>query len=174
MAFEAPAQPAYIFDRDVNHSLLFDGIIKIQHNMQVKIEDDQKNVKKEMVNNAKVEPNEVTFEVVMSDVYTTSGDLTGSSGSRLVNAYTALEELKNSRRKVDVITELMTYKNMLLKSIVTTQDETSTDSWHATVTFHEILAGDKNPTSQTSTPVDLGTQEGFTPTLLFQMFGQVW
>ena len=118
--YDISPQPMYVYDKKKKHKLQFDGVLKIEHTVALKIEDDPANAKAGdgFVNNAKNEANEVAFDVVMSPVYTTKNDLAGSSGDRSKNAYTTLLEIKNNRRTVQVITKLKTYSNMLIKSMI--------------------------------------------------------
>ena len=78
--FNTPPQPVYIYDAGRGMTFYFDGVIKVDHSVQLKIEDDPSNVKNGYVNSAKNEADEVTLDVVMSKVYTTKGDLPGRSG----------------------------------------------------------------------------------------------
>lgn len=176
MAFEIDPQPVYIYDTSKKKTLMFDGVLKVQHTAALKIEDDPDNVKKGkgFVNNAKNEANEVIFNVIMSPVYTTKNDLAGSSGNRSKNAYSTLLEVKVARRKVQVITTLKTYNNMLIKSIQILQDETNPYGWEAEIAFHEVLTSAGKASSgstQSSKAVDDGTTNGRTPSIWVSWVG---
>lgn len=174
MAFNISPQPLYIFDTDKKRQLLFDGVIKTEHTLSLKIEDDPSNIKdgSAYVNNAKNDPNEVTIEVMMSNVYTSQNDLAGKTENRTKNAYEVLQELKTSRRKCEVVTSIMTYKNMLLKTVQVLQDENTPFGWSATLTFREAPTntGAKNKTQSTSC-VDDGTTNGRTPSVWVNWVG---
>ena len=136
--FPIPPQACYIYDKDKKKTYMFDGVTKVAHSMTLKVEEEPKNEKKaDFVNNAKNEPNKVTFDVVMSDVYTSRDDLTNTMQVRSMSALKVLNDLKRSRRKVDVITNLMTYKDMLLQSLAITQDDTIHFGWAGQITFQE-------------------------------------
>lgn len=161
----AVEHPGYIYDEETGKVLYFDAIVKVQHTVALKIEDDPDkiqdgsdeygNQQKKYINNAINEADEVSFDVVMSNVHTDTGDLPGSTGDRCVNAYTVLREIKTSRRKVKVITTYATYSNMLIKAIQLLQDETNTYGWSASITFHEAIAKTEKPwTAQTKSAAD--------------------
>lgn len=175
MAFEISPQPMYIYDVDKGVDLPFDGVIKVEHTISLKIEDDPSNIKdgSAYVNNAKNESNEVVVDVVMSEVYTTVNALSGSTGSRSRNAYEVLMDIKKSRRKVQVITSIMTYNNMLIKAVQLLQDESSPFGWQASITFREATddSGTKKNDTQASKPVDDGTKNGRTPSIWVRWVG---
>ena len=99
----------------------------------------------------------------MSQVYTTATDLAGSSGDRLRNSYTYLEELKHDRRLVEVVTTLMTYKKMLLKSVQVHQDENNQFGYSVTIVLHEQIESKKNGHNASTT--EYGTSPGRTPSV---------
>lgn len=177
MALNISPQPLYIFDSGANKKLLFDGVMKMEHTLSLKIEDDPSNIKKEngasYVNNAKNDPNEITIEVMMSDVYTARNDLSGTTSKRTKNAFEVLQELKTSRRKVEVVTSIMTYKDMLLKTVQVLQDENTPFGWTGSLTFREAPeanASAKN-TVQSTKCVDDGTNNGRTPSVWVNWVG---
>lgn len=175
MAFEIPPQPGYIYDAERRRTLVFDGISKIQHNLSLKIEDDPSSIKKgtTYVNNAQNEPDEVSFDIVMSNVYTTVNDLVGTADDRGRAAYAQLLALKKERRKVQVVTYLCTYHNMLLKSIAITQDDTCPNGWIGTLTFREAveLKGGGGSATASSGLVSTGASEGRTPSIWVYWLG---
>lgn len=134
-------QPAYIYDVDKRATYVFDGVVKIQHAQTLKIEDDPSSKKgKNYINNAQNEPDEITLDVVMSNVYSEQSDITGQNSDRAKGALATLMELKKARRKVQVVTYYATYSNMLLKSISVVQDDTNHYGWTGQLTFHESVA----------------------------------
>lgn len=167
--FPISPQACYIYDKDKKKTYMFDGVTKVAHSMTLKMEEEPKNEqKKDYVNNAKNEPNKVTFDVVMSDVYTSRDDLTNTMQVRSMSALNVLNDLKRSRRKVDVITNLMTYKDMLLQSLAITQDDTIHFGWAGQITFQEFVKATGNTSHATGTG---GQGSGKSPSLWVQWFG---
>lgn len=158
MSYEIPEQPIYLYDPATKKSYYFDGVLKIEHSIQLKIEDDPSNIKdaKQYTNNAKNEPDEIKLEIVMSNVYSSGGNLPGTSGDRLKNAYSVLDTLKKNCTLLNVVTELKTYTRMLIKQLAVTQAEGSADSWSGTITLHEVIEQKKKTEVRSSSTVDDG------------------
>ena len=179
--FRISPQPIYIYDKENDKQLVLDGVIKVEHTVSLKIEDDTDNIKsgKGYVNNARQEANEVVIEGMMSSVYTSRNDLAGEKGDRLKNAFTYLEEIKSSRRLVEVVTTLLTYKRMLVKQVQVLQDETNPFGYSVAITLHEQIESHKKPTDNTSTTkpdqtvgsVDSGPGGGRTPSVWYTWVG---
>ena len=158
-----------IYDPDKNHTLIFDGVIRIQHAHSVEIKDSSDNNSATYTNSAKIQPNEITVDVAMSNVHTATGYLPGTSGDRIRNAFAVLTELKEGRRLLQCVTSLATYRNMLLKSIAITQDDTATEGWTGSLVFHEQRATKKKETSASSVE-DAGAR---TASLFYQTWGEI-
>ena len=125
-AFKIPDQPMYIYRPDTGETYLFDGVVKASHQMSLKIEEEPTKHQEIYVNNARNEPNKVTFDIIMSDVYTSRDALTKRTKNRSESALVVLNELKRDRVLLHVITNLMTYTDMLLSGISLTQDDGTT------------------------------------------------
>lgn len=85
----------------------------------------------DITDHAFMEPEQVSMEIGMSDVV--SGN--GSS----VNLYHAMLDLQRSRQPVPVVTRLKNYQNMLITSISSPDDYTTTFGLRATINFEEII-----------------------------------
>ena len=177
MSLEIPEQPVYLYDPETEKTYYFDGVIKIDHSVQLKIEDDPSNIKKksEYVNNAKNEPDEVKIEIAMSNVYATTGDLPGHSGDRLKNAFAALDGLKQACKLLKVVTSLKTYSDMLIKVLQVTQAEGNADGWNGEITLHQMIQPAKKEKTydNTSSDVDNGTADGNTPSGIEQLYAAI-
>lgn len=177
MSFAIPPQPIYLYDPAAKKTYYFDGVIKIEHSIALKIEDDPSNIKNtnEYTNNAKNEPDEVKIEIVMSNVYTSGGDLPGSSGDRLKNAYAALDNLKRNCTLLSVVTSLKTYTNMLVKQLAVSQaDGNADDGWSGSITLHEMIKPKKKQDVRSSENVDDGTADQNTPSLFAAIKSKVF
>lgn len=177
--FPAPPQTIYVFDTDLNKTYVFDGVVKMSHDLTLKMEEEPDEKKAaNFTNNARNEPNKVTIEVIMSDVYTTRNDLTNRNEVRSKSAMEVLAELKQSRRKVQVVTTLLTYNNMLLAGISVTQDDSTTHhGWQGQLTFAECYESAKTAasggsTAATSTTKDSGITNGRTPSVWVSWVGE--
>lgn len=149
----------YVHDKSKGKTYRFDGVIKASHAMALKLEEDVSEAKdkESYVNNAKNEPNQITFEVMMSDVYTDKNDLTKAKKNRSESSVAVLRELKESRRKVDVYTNLTVYKDMLLADFQITQDDTDHFGWYGSLGFQE--AYEQVVASETSTTTSTGSSQ---------------
>ena len=173
-----PPQTCCIYDKDTNKVYLFDGVIKIQHQLTNKLEEEPSKNKEMYVNNAKGEPDKVTLEVMMSDVYTGKSALDQAIGmnsaqasaknhtksylktenSRSANALAVLKALKEKRNKLAVITPQIVYTDMLIASIVSNQDETCPFGWSGQIVFQRAFEPKKeNPYN--SKPANAGDVE---------------
>ena len=156
---------------------MFDGVIKVNHTMTLKIEEEPDEKKaSQYVNNAKNESNKVTFDIIMSDVYTDRNDLTKRAENRSESALTVLNALKRDRVLLDVITNLMTYKNMLLAGITLTQDDGTTHyGFYGQLVFQEKPEGGGGGTASSNTQstkrVQSSTSSGRTPSIWAQWLG---
>ena len=141
--FPITPQAFYIFNKSKNETYMVDGVIKVSYAMTLKVEEEPNEEKAwQYINNAKNEPNKVTFDVIMSEVYTTRNDLTKHAENRSESALTVLNNVKRERVLVDVVTNLMTYSNMLLSGISLTQDDGTTHfGFYGQLTFTEKPEG---------------------------------
>ena len=135
---------------------MFDGVIRIQHNISTKIEEEPNAEKYSYVNNALNEPDKLTLDVMMSDVYTGGGPMVSqpahkaeqstvlsvaagngitTENSRSANAYGILKQMKEDRKYVAVVTPQFVYCDMLITSIVANQDESCPYGWSGQVVF---------------------------------------
>ena len=155
LKFRVPPQSVCVYDQDEKKLYTFDGVIKIQQSMTLKIEEDPSKKKELYVNNARNEPDKVTLDVMMSDVYgdMAGGQLTveassfdansaqsigsGGGNTRSSRAVAVLHTLKESRRMLTVVTPQYVYTDMLLQGITISQDDTCPYGWQGQLTFQE-------------------------------------
>ena len=160
-----PPQSCAIYNPSDGKVYMFDGVIRIQHQNALKIEEEPDTKKHNYINNALNEPDKLTLDVVMSDVYTGGGAFEGTpsmkseqssalsaakgSGlsaedSRSARAYGILKALKETRTLLSVITPQYVYTGMMISSIVANQDEASPYGWSGQIVFqnkHEASKG---------------------------------
>ena len=128
---------AYVIDPVNGEFISFDGIIKLQHNVSLKIDEEMDKKKTgQYVNHALNEPDEVVLDVMMSNVHL------GSSGQpettdRARNLYTLLLQYKRERKLLTLVTTQAAYGNMLIRSISLLQEDVNQSGWSATITFRE-------------------------------------
>ena len=174
LKFRVPPQAVCVYDQEEKKLYTFDGVMKIQQNMSLKIEEDPSKKKELYVNNARNEPDKVTIDVVMSDVYgddiggnlyldSTSYDVSaaqsigsGGGNTRSSRAVNLLHTLKEARRMLTVITPQFVYTDMLLQGVVVTQDDTCPFGWQGQLTFQEKYeeTQKKDQTSSTKVSTD--------------------
>jgi len=172
--------PQTVFINQGDKVYWFDAVVKVQHTSSLKIEDDPANAKGDKyTNNASIEPKELAIDITMTDCISTIDDLTNGSGTRSVNAFQKLVELQKSRVPLGVSTRLFAYTRMLIKSIVSVEDNTNSEGLTASITLREVLEVAKKKKKGggggNDDPVDQGDVQT-TPagSSLFNMFGDVW
>ena len=176
--FKVPPQSTCIYDQKTKAVYLFDGVTKIQHSISVDIQEKPESDKNKYVNNAKNEPDKVTLDVVMSDVYSGGGSIfnhtkmskkmktawnatknqmtareSKSAMSRSEKAYYTLHWLKEQRHKVSVITPQFIYVNMIVASFTVNQDDACPFGWEGQMVLQEAFesAASKRNASQQKT-----------------------
>lgn len=131
-----------IYDTKTKEVYAFDGVLKVQYNMANSIEDDStKSDDAKFTNNAKLSPTEISVDFIMSEVHNTVSALTPTtdSGSRCSDTLLNLNKIKDERHILEVSTSIATIKNMLVKSVTVTQDDTGPLNLTGTIVLHERL-----------------------------------
>ena len=184
-----PPQNVCIYEQDTGKMYVFDGVVKIQHQISMKMEEEPSKHKDQYVNNARNEPDKLTLEIVMSDVYDGGGEIANSvemdatqfdaynaSKSRIStagetrssNAYATLKELKESRRKLSIVTPQYVYTEMLIASLVVNQEEASPYGWQGQIVFQRAYdVVEKKKTTSTKKSADVKSD----PSLKYQTGG---
>ena len=159
--FSIPPQSCCIYNPSNGKVYMFDGVIQIQHQASLKIEEEPDATKHSYTNNAYNEPDKVTLNIVMSDVYSGGGSIEGNpsessaqskalkaaksggvsiADSRSAKAYAILKALKESRTYLSIITPQYVYTEMLISSIVANQEENAPYSWSGQIIFQHKYA----------------------------------
>lgn len=186
-----PPQSVCIYDETDGSIYFFDGVIKITHTLAMDIQEEPDAQKKnKYVNNAKNEPDKLTLDIVMSDVYSGNGPIVDNSGSftdkqraaynatenslmkrntqepwtRSENAFHTLHWLKEERRKLAVITPQYVHTDMIISSFTCVQDENSPFGWEGQLVFQQAYA--KEPAKPKKTRGDNTGNENGDPSLL--------
>lgn len=120
--------------------LYFDAIFSTQHNTSINITSHPIQTGADISDHAYVEPNKLTFDIGMSDVMQSylQGQYSDNS-SRSVSAYKKLRELQSQRLPITIVTKLGTYKNMMIETISSTDDNKTTYGLRATITLKQIF-----------------------------------
>lgn len=158
-----PPQSVCIYDQTDGAVYLFDGVLKIQHSLSLDIQEEPDNKKKEYVNNAKNQPDKLTLDVIMSDVYTGGGAIVSKAGgltseqntafsktksslyrqssgrTRSENAFYTMHWLKEQRRKLSVITPQFVHVDMILESVTVNQDDQIQNGWEGQLSFQHAF-----------------------------------
>ena len=141
---------AYLLVQDTKEKFSFDGVVSITHALTVKVStDSDSSTGTDYVNNARNEPDTVTLSVISTDVNSTEKDERAT--------LQALAQIKEKRRKCRLVTNLRTYKNMLLTEISAVQDESCPCGWRGTLTLTEVNRTEAGTTQDnSSTPTSTG------------------
>ncbi|WP_034438001.1 phage baseplate protein [Clostridium ihumii] len=120
--------------------LYFDAIFSTQHNTSINITSHPIQTGADISDHAYEEPNKLTFDIGMSDVMQSylQGQYSDNS-SRSVSAYKKLRELQSQRLPITIVTKLGTYKNMMIETISSTDDNKTTYGLRATITLKQIF-----------------------------------
>ena len=118
--------PAYGF------TYTFGGVLSVEHELTLKINTDSESESgTDYVNGARNQPNKVTLKIMETDV--------GHSKGRAASMVQALESVKRARALCNVVTEGITYTDMLLAELHITEDETSQSGWSGVLTFVQYV-----------------------------------
>ena len=106
----------------------FSGVISVRHEFALKISTDNESAgDREVVTGVRNQPDKVTLTVIETDV----GPIAGRA-DRMIQA---MEALKRTRTRCEVVTSARTYTDMLLSEFTAVIDETSQSGWQGTLTF---------------------------------------
>ncbi|GEQ15553.1 MULTISPECIES: phage baseplate protein [Clostridium] len=120
---------------------IFDAYMNINHDSTLAITSHPVQDGANVADHAYMEPQEVTFEVGMSDVMSNISGFDSFTGdnSRSISAYKTLRKLQEERLPIKIVTRLWTYENMLVENISAPDDKKTAHGLKATVTLKEIL-----------------------------------
>ena len=122
---------------------LFDAYFNINHESTLSITEHPVQTGGNISDHAFMQPNQLSFEVGMSDVMkdvSNSNYLSFSSdATRSINAYKILRQLQSNRIPINVYTKLWNYTNMLIETISVPDTNETAYSLKANVTLKEIL-----------------------------------
>lgn len=118
--------------------LVFDAVFSTEHNSNLAITEHQIQTGADISDHAYKMADTLTFDIGMSDVMQKE-TFKNISGSRSVNAYNELLRLQADRLPLTVGTRLKTYKNMMVETVSTTDDSSTTYGLRATITLKEIF-----------------------------------
>jgi len=174
-AFSVPPQSVCIYDQTDDNIYMFDGVTKIQHSLTMDIQEEPDSKKKnKYVNNARNNPDKLTIDVVMSDVYTNTGAIitqandynsqqtqagnaaskmlgasfsTQSSWTRSEAAANTIHWLKEQRRLLSVITPQFVHVDMIIASVTISQDDNTPFGWEGQIAFQHAFEEEKKQTN---------------------------
>ncbi len=120
---------------------IFDAYLNINHESSLAITEHPIQDGASISDHAYMEPQQVTFEIGMSDVM---NDISGfdkfnADNSRSVSAYKMLRRLQEERIPINIVTRLWTYNNMLIETISVPDDKNTAYGLKATITLKEIF-----------------------------------
>ena len=118
----------------------FDAVLKVDHNSTLKITSHPVETGGNISDHAYMEPQSISMEIGMSDACVSyiAGQFE-QRYTRSVRAFDTLKQLQRDRAKVDVLTRLELYKNMMIENITVSDDYTSLFGLKATVMLTEVI-----------------------------------
>lgn len=118
----------------------FDAFLNVDHKSDLEVTEHPVQTGASISDHSFLKPKELSMKIGMSDSAKSlvKGQFTGS-WSRSVSAYKILKELQRLRVPIQIMTRLGVYKNMLVTSIVVSDDYTTLYGLRADVTFKEVL-----------------------------------
>ena len=146
------ASSAQIVVSSYGYTYSFSGVISVRHEFALKISTDNESAgDREVVTGVRNQPDKVTLTVIETDV----GHIAGRA-DRMIQA---MEALKRTRTRCEVVTSARTYTDMLLSEFTAVIDETSQSGWQGTLTFTQYLtqATAAKTNNNSSTPAHTGS-----------------
>lgn len=135
---EEITETIYFSTGEGGETLVFDAVFSTEHSSNLAITSHPIQTGADIADHAYKEADTLTFDIGMSDVMQRE-TFKEPSGSRSVNAYNKLLQLQEDRLPLTVGTRLKTYKNMMVETISTTDDNTTMYGLRVTVTLREIF-----------------------------------
>lgn len=122
---------------------IFDAYFNITHESILAITEHPIQTRANVSDHAFMQPNQLTFEVGMSDVMTDVSNSNfksfSSDATRSINAYKVLRQLQSDRIPINVYTKLWNYTNMLIETVSAVDTNQTAYGLKATVTLKEIF-----------------------------------
>lgn len=113
--------------------VFFDAVFSMTHEANVTITSQPVEIGANISDHAYVEPDTVTMEIGMSDASE------GAGSNHSVNAYNMLRSVMEAREPISLYTRLKSYTNMMVVSISTTDDYTTSTALRASIMLQKIL-----------------------------------
>ncbi len=125
------ASSAYVYVPSYGYTYSFTGVLSINHTLSLKTDSDAEAATGiDYVNAARNAPNQVTLEIIESDV--------GHAAGWAARMAQAMEALKRNRTICTVSTKYFTYESMLLTEFTMIEDATSQSGWQGSLTFTQF------------------------------------
>lgn len=137
-------------------NFFFDAVFVTDHSTQRQITSHPVQWGAAITDHSYQEPASVSLQIGMSDVMDSfeSNQYASASISKSVNAYRMFVDLQKKGTPVILNTKLQRYANMIIRSITTSDDSTTTHSLRATISFQEILIGETSKVRKTLYPAE--------------------
>ena len=189
--YSVPPQSVCIYDQSSNAIYTFDGVLKIQHNLSMDMQEEPSGDKANLyTNNAKNEPDKLTLDVMMSDVYTGGQEFKsgGHMSSDQQTIFTATKDavirenrnewgrsemffyvlhwLKEERRKLSVITPQFVHVDMILTTVTVNQEDSTPFGWEGQIVFQHAYP--KKEQKKTNNPTGGENPENIGSGLIFK------
>lgn len=113
--------------------VFFDAVFSTTHEANMTITSQPVEIGANVADHAYMEPDTVTMEIGMSDA------ADGAGANHSVNAYNMLRSVMEAREPISLFTRLKSYTNMMVVSISTTDDYTTSTALRASIMLQKIL-----------------------------------
>ena len=117
---------------------IFDVVFQVGHSNPVTITQHPVQMGSPVADHAFQEPEEVTLEIGMSDVYSSLDTIAGGARNRSATAYKMLVQLMRRMEPVSLTTRIRTYPSMLISSIETSDDFRTMHALKVTISLTSI------------------------------------
>lgn len=122
---------------------LFDAYFNINHESTLSITEHPVQSGVNISDHAFMQPNQLSFEIGMSDVMKDISNSNyvsfSSDATRSINAYKILKQLQSNRIPINVYTKLWNYTNMLIETLSAPDSNETAYALKASVTLKELL-----------------------------------
>ena len=153
--------------------LFLDAFLKVVHTLNLTVTQHPVETGANISDHAYIEPAQLQISFLMSDCATSiiPGQF-GDWSSRSVSAFQALRQIQLQRVPVQITTRLNVYQNMLITSLLPTEDNTTCHGLRGTCTLQEIFVAtvqtvqikvSANPQTTDSNTVGTVTPQAPTP-----------
>lgn len=149
----APNIKSFVYVKTNIGGWFFDAILNMNHTSQLTITSHPIEIGSSVTDYAYLQPKKLSMSILQTDVAQSFIQGQFSRGtSRSIEAWRVLQDLQTLRIPIQVYTRLGLYQNMLIETLTTQDDHTTTHALRASVDFKQLLVARVSKVKVTSAP----------------------